>query len=505
MQLKDYVPPYLLESKIFNINYEVQQQEIDAYNENMDKIDAAVIAKLLEAKGYADDKIAQLVNAAPGTMDTLKELADALGDYPDFRTTILNMISAKANSTDLSSLQGTVNTHLADNVYQTSGGTATAITLTIKGTLTTGYPMTFIASASNNGAATTINTYPLYKPNTTTAPNLIAGKAYSIWYSATGNSGNPCFFIKASAEGTAVAANVLASTTFSNDDDTGIEGTMPNNGALNYTPSSSVQTIPAGYTTGGTVAKGYAIGSSIASTKLTSINPALVMWYVYQYYTYGGGKNIVYDSVNSVVYVPSCNGGYGLYALNPSNGSVLKSWWTSAQPSSVAVDRSGYPYAIAISGTTIAKVNPNASGSFVWSLSTLKNGPVYVAVQLASQNVYVAENNGVVEAVSSAGVSLGTIINLVSSTPVGNMVFDSNSNLYVQSGSSYSQILKYNSSGNLVTSTTLPGGVGGPASNICTDGQGNLYISYCAEIGSSNGYYYLSKVSQIGTSYTINS
>lgn len=35
---------------------------------------------------------------------------------------------------------------------------------------------------------------------------------------------------------------------------TGIEtGSMPNNGELNYTPTSSAQTIPAGYTSGGTI------------------------------------------------------------------------------------------------------------------------------------------------------------------------------------------------------------------------------------------------------------
>ena len=32
-----------------------------------------------------------------------------------------------------------------------------------------------------------------------------------------------------------------------------ITGSMPNNGALNYTPSEQEQTIPAGYTSGGTV------------------------------------------------------------------------------------------------------------------------------------------------------------------------------------------------------------------------------------------------------------
>ena len=35
---------------------------------------------------------------------------------------------------------------------------------------------------------------------------------------------------------------------------TGIEtGSMPNNGELNYTPTSNAQTIPAGYTSGGTI------------------------------------------------------------------------------------------------------------------------------------------------------------------------------------------------------------------------------------------------------------
>ncbi|AQR95201.1 hypothetical protein [Clostridium saccharoperbutylacetonicum] len=107
-------------------------------------------------------------------------------------------------------------------MYQTAGGTATALTVTIKGTLVNGYPITFIASANNSGAATTINGKKLYKPGTTTAPNLITGKAYTAWYNQAGD----CFFIKASAEGDAIAANVLAGKKFSNDNDTGLVGTL---------------------------------------------------------------------------------------------------------------------------------------------------------------------------------------------------------------------------------------------------------------------------------------
>ncbi|WP_061334290.1 hypothetical protein, partial [Clostridium botulinum] len=133
----------------------------------------------------------------------------------------------------------TVKSDLADiTTYQTAGGTATSINLNLP-TLVNGYATTFIASSNNNKNATTINGKKLYKPNTTTTPNLTAGKAISVWYSAT----KDCFFIKASAEGNAIAENVLAGKTFSNDDDTDIAGTMPNRGTFNLGFGA---TVPAG-------------------------------------------------------------------------------------------------------------------------------------------------------------------------------------------------------------------------------------------------------------------
>ncbi|EBQ9558236.1 phage tail protein, partial [Salmonella enterica subsp. enterica serovar Saintpaul] len=40
-------------------------------------------------------KVAQLVGSAPETLDTLKELADALGNDPNFATTVLNKLAGK--------------------------------------------------------------------------------------------------------------------------------------------------------------------------------------------------------------------------------------------------------------------------------------------------------------------------------------------------------------------------------------------------------------------------
>ncbi|ABS34488.1 hypothetical protein [Clostridium botulinum] len=173
--------------------------------------------------------------------DWLKTLKDVLGE--DTAGNLLNLITKNTESIN------NIKSDLADiTTYQTAGGTATSINLNLP-TLVNGYATTFIVSSNNNKNATTINGKKLYKPNTTTTPNLTAGKAVSVWYNAT----KDCFFIKASAEGNAIAENVLAGKTFSNDDDTGIAGTMPNRGTFNLGFGA---TVPAGYYSGGIVPNG---------------------------------------------------------------------------------------------------------------------------------------------------------------------------------------------------------------------------------------------------------
>ncbi|URN85886.1 hypothetical protein [Acetobacterium wieringae] len=148
--------------------------------------------------------------------------------------------------------------------FQTAGGTATVITLTGV-ELVDGFQTTFVIASSNSGAATTINAKPLYKPGTTTAPKLVAGKAATVWYNAIGD----CFFIKASAEGTATAGDVLAGQTFSNDDDIGLIGTL----ALT------------GDAVAADVVAGKMFYSDDAKNKLTGTNP------------YKSGMKISYDNL----------------------------------------------------------------------------------------------------------------------------------------------------------------------------------------------------------------
>jgi hypothetical protein len=187
---------------------------------------------------------------------------------------------------------------LSAQAYPTAGGTATAITLNLP-TLVNGYSVTFIAAYSNSGASTRINGYFLYKPNTATAPTLVAGKAYTIWYNAAGN----CFFVKASAEGTAVAADVLAGKTFSNDNDTGLTGTLD---LSNLTPAN----IAYGVTINGVT------GIAVISGNKTWNTPGTYTW------TVPAGVTTIH------LYMVSATGGAG--GGGGGMGQIGKEDWTSS-------------------------------------------------------------------------------------------------------------------------------------------------------------------------------
>lgn len=60
--------------------------------------DGSVAKALSDAKSYADQKVTDLVNSAPAVLDTLKELADALGQDPNFATTVAGQIGSEATA-----------------------------------------------------------------------------------------------------------------------------------------------------------------------------------------------------------------------------------------------------------------------------------------------------------------------------------------------------------------------------------------------------------------------
>lgn len=59
-----------------------------------------------KTEGLVSDAVAALVDESPETLDTLKELAAALGDDPNFATTVTNLIGTKADDNVVVKLTG---------------------------------------------------------------------------------------------------------------------------------------------------------------------------------------------------------------------------------------------------------------------------------------------------------------------------------------------------------------------------------------------------------------
>ena len=79
--------------------------------------------KDITTRKYVDDKVAGIVNSAPETLDTLKELSTALGDDPNFATTVATNIGSKLNKPATEGTEGQVLSKAADgsNVWVDNG------------------------------------------------------------------------------------------------------------------------------------------------------------------------------------------------------------------------------------------------------------------------------------------------------------------------------------------------------------------------------------------------
>ena len=85
---------YAIREHNHNDAYYTKQEVTDLINE----VSVSGNAGIEAAKKYTDDAITSLVgNATPESLDTLKELADALGNDPNFSTTVANSIAGKAD------------------------------------------------------------------------------------------------------------------------------------------------------------------------------------------------------------------------------------------------------------------------------------------------------------------------------------------------------------------------------------------------------------------------
>ena len=100
----------------------------NAYNQatySSNAYNAAAYSSNAYVQVLVDDHVSALVNSAPTTLDTLNELAAALGDDPNFATTVTNTLATKAANSY-------VNSTFASNNYVISGIANLTVTDTIQ-------------------------------------------------------------------------------------------------------------------------------------------------------------------------------------------------------------------------------------------------------------------------------------------------------------------------------------------------------------------------------------
>ncbi|GMQ60342.1 hypothetical protein AN1V17_47420 [Vallitalea sediminicola] len=182
-----------------------------------DKVNNRVVkvnGRGLSTEDYSSGEKNKLAGIEEGA-EVNREISDRVD--LDSSSTVASSKAVKQISTALADIANVIVARGTGIAIRLSMPSVTAYTANMK--------LTFIASHDNSSGATTIDinnlgAKNLYKPNTTTAPNIKSGKFYTVWYNGTH------FFLQASAEGNALAEHVLAGRTFSNDDDNDIVGIM---------------------------------------------------------------------------------------------------------------------------------------------------------------------------------------------------------------------------------------------------------------------------------------
>jgi hypothetical protein len=191
---------------------------------NIDTKDANILD---QAKAYADLKVTNLINSAGASLDTLKELADALGNDPNFAATITTELSKKATK-DLATQSANGLMSFGDKAKLDgiqAGATNYTHPLTHPYSMITGVPTSLPA---NGGNADTVDgkhanefaaaSHGNHVPTPYTANNAIFLRNDNNWaYVTPANIGaapvaNPAFTGNATFGGNITAAGTITAT-----------------------------------------------------------------------------------------------------------------------------------------------------------------------------------------------------------------------------------------------------------------------------------------------------
>jgi len=161
------------------------------------------------SKAYVDTAVSNVVDSAPGALDTLNELAAALGDDANFSTTITNSLATKLN---LSGGTMTGDIVLGANKITSTATPATDDTLTRKGYVDSILGSATDAATSASNAATSESNAATSETNAATSASNASDSADTASSAATTATGAATTATNAasSASGFATTASTAA-------------------------------------------------------------------------------------------------------------------------------------------------------------------------------------------------------------------------------------------------------------------------------------------------------
>ncbi len=209
-------------------------------------------ATYIQATGYTDMQVAALVNGAPETMDTLKEIADAMAENEDVVEALQAAIGSRASDAEVQAHNANTALHVTQSKQDKWDGYAARIEEVFQ---SAGNGKALVAAAITGRGVTTAADAEFQ----TMADNIA---------SITLPSGN------------ATAGQVLAGRTFSNASGAGITGTMANRGAVTSSLNAGGSyTIPAGYHNGqGKVSAAALSGQTDATAVAANLTKGKTAW-----------------------------------------------------------------------------------------------------------------------------------------------------------------------------------------------------------------------------------
>ena len=94
-----------------------------------------ISSQSLATQTYVNNQISALVASAPSTLDTLYELAQSLGNDPNFATTVTNNIATKASKTAVQTISGANLMDNSGNVFYGDGSNLSGVLKTLPSAL----------------------------------------------------------------------------------------------------------------------------------------------------------------------------------------------------------------------------------------------------------------------------------------------------------------------------------------------------------------------------------